>query len=141
MPFDLGLIASMPDIRHLSAAQGRIALAMRIAVVFNKLGRNPMPELENRLGSSRAVGHFLNMIGEMGSTWPEPIYVNPPCCPKLSYDEMMLLDLLEACGRADRKAFDERLLDLVSAQARDKIYCAAEGFIASYVQKAVARDR
>lgn len=137
MPFDLGLIASMTHIRHLSAAQGRIAFAMRIAVVFNKLGRNPVPELANRLGSCHAAGCFLNMVGEMGSAWPEPIYINPPCCPKLSYDEMMLLDLLEACGRANRKAFDELLVDLVPAQARDKLYVAAEAFVTSYLQKAV----
>src|SRR3546814_1015298 len=49
----------------------------------------------------------------MGSVWPEPVYVNPPCCPKLSYDEMMVLDLLTAAVRSDRQAFDDFLRDML----------------------------
>src|SRR3546814_1431848 len=41
----------------------------------------------SRLGSEEAAERFLDLIGGMGSVWPEPVYVNPPCCPKLSCDE------------------------------------------------------
>ncbi|MBB4640507.1 hypothetical protein [Rhizorhapis suberifaciens] len=139
MPLDLDLIASTPDIRGLPAAQARITLATRIAVVFNKLGRDPGPELANRLGSEGAASRFLALMSEMGSVWPEPVYVNPPCCPKLSYDEMMVLDLLTACGRADRKAFDDFLMDMLPAEARDRLYFSADAFVASYVEKPVGR--
>lgn len=41
MPLELDLIAHTPDIRCLPAAQARIAIATRIAVVFTKLQRDP----------------------------------------------------------------------------------------------------
>lgn len=135
MPLDLDLIAATPDLRVLPAAQARIAMATRIAVVFMKLGRDPRAELDRRLGSERAAERFLLLIEAIGTAWPEPVYVNPPCCPKLSYDEMMVLDLLAARGRGDRPAFDEFLRDMLPGEARDCLYAAAGAFIAAYVQQ------
>lgn len=135
MPLDLDLIAHTPDLRSLPAAQGRITLATRIAVVFMKLQRDPRPELGNRLGSAEAATRFLDFIEAMGGAWPEPVYVNPPCCPKLSYDEMMVLDLITACGRSDRNAFDGFLCDMLPSEARDVLYVAAGSFIAAYIHR------
>lgn len=135
MPIDLDRIASTPDLRTLPGAQARITIATRIAVVFVKLGRDPRRELANRLGSEDAAGRFLDMVAQMGEAWPEPVYVNPPCCPRLSYDEMAVLDLLTAAGRHDRAAFDDFLRDMLPSAARDRLYAAAGRFIASYVQQ------
>lgn len=132
MPLDLDLIAHTPDIRCLPAAQARIAIATRIAVVFTKLQRDPREELANRLGSEMAAARFLGFIEVMGAAWPDPVYVNAPCCPKLSYDEMMVLDLIAACGSGDRPAFDAFLCDMLPADVRDRIYAAAGSFIAAY---------
>lgn len=135
MPFNLDLMAQTPDIRCMPAAQARITFATRIAVVFSKLGRDPRAELANRLGSEGAARHFLALVEEVGASWPEPVYVNSPCCPKLSYDEMMVLDLLTACGQDDRQTFDDLLRDMLPAEARDRIYTAGNAFIGSYVQR------
>jgi hypothetical protein len=136
MPLDLDLIADTPDLRCLPAAKARIAIATRIAVVFTKLQRDPQPELMNRLGSGTAAARFLGFIEAMGAAWPEPVYVNAPCCPKLSYDEMMVLDLMTACGRGDRSAFDALLCDMLPSEVRDRIYAAAGSFIAAYSHRA-----
>lgn len=136
MPRDLDLIAQTPDLRCLPGAQARIALATRVAVVFMKLQRDPRPELTNRLGSGQAAARFLAFIEAMGAAWPEPVYVNAPCCPKLSYDEMMVLDLMTACGSGDRSAFDAFLCDMLPSEVRDRIYTAAGSFIAAYIQRA-----
>src|SRR3546814_15667961 len=92
---------------------------------LTKLARDPRPELANRLGSEEAAERFLDLIGGMGSVWPEPVYVNTPCCPKLSYDEMMVLDLWTAAARTDRKAFDDFLRDTLPHAAGDQLYAPA----------------
>ena len=135
MPLDLDLIANTPDMRCLPAAQARIAISTRIAVVFTKLRRDPRAELANRLGSGKAAARFLGFIEVMGAAWPDPVYVNAPCCPKLSYDEMMVLDLMTACGSADRAAFDALLCDMLPVDVRDRIYTAAGSFIAAYSRR------
>jgi hypothetical protein len=70
----------------------------------------------------------------MGMVWPEPIYVNSPCCPRLSYDEVMVLDLLAAAGRHDRAAFDDFLCEMLSLPARDRLYGVTQAFVQVYAQ-------
>lgn len=136
MPLDLDLIAQAADLRCLRGAQARIAIATRVAVVFLKLQRDPRAELADRLGSGEAAKRFLAFIEVIGAAWPEPAYVNAPCCPRLSYDEMMVLDLMTACGSGDRAAFDAFLCEMLPSQDRDTIYAAAGSFIAAYAHRA-----
>lgn len=139
MPLDLALIAQTPDLRTLPAAQARITIATRVAVVFSKLDRDPRPELAQRLGSADAAVRFLDLVEEMALAWPEPVYVNAPCCPRLSYDEMMVLDLIIAAVREDRETFDALLRDMLPGQARERLYGAAGRFVQVYRQGAENR--
>lgn len=140
MPFDFQLFARMPDLRTLPAAHARISMATRVAVVFSKMSRDPRPELEQRLGSNEAAVRFLDLVEEIGSAWPEPVYVNAPCCPRLSYDEMMILDLLTAVGRGQRDIFDQLLSDMIPAQARNRIYAASKRFAEVYRQRQIMSE-
>src|SRR3546814_12969913 len=94
----------------------------------------------SRLGSEEAAERFLDLIGGMGSVWPEPVYVNPPCCPKLSYDEMMVLDLLTAAVRSDRQAFDDFLRDMLPPAACDTLYAAPGAFVTVFASCATGRN-
>lgn len=140
MPYDLDLIVQMPDLRALPAAQARITIATRVAVVFSKLERDPRPELEQRLGTADAAVRFLDLVEEIGMAWPEPVYVNPPCCPRLSYDEMMVLDLVSAAVRSDRETFDAFLRDMIPAQLRRRLYAAFQRFVEAYRQREISGD-
>src|SRR3546814_13883715 len=122
MPFDLSLISLTPDLRTLPGAQARIALSTRIVVVLTKLARDPRPELANRLGSDEAAARFLDLIAGMRPVWPEPVYVNPPCCPPLSYDEMMALDRLPAAVRSDRQSFADFVRYLLPPAAAETLF-------------------
>lgn len=100
-------------------------MAVRIWVVMGKLGRCPQQALEERLGSGRAAAHLRLMLEEVGAAWPESFCVNPPCCPRLSHDEALVIDMIEAGRRGDRPGFDRLLSDLLPADMRDRLYLSA----------------
>ena len=68
------------------------------------------------------------MLEEVGAAWPEPFCVSPPCCPRLSHDEALILDMVRAAGRGDRPGFDRLLSDLLPADARDPLFTSAALF-------------
>jgi hypothetical protein len=65
------------------------------------------------------------MLEEVGAAWPEPFCVNPPCCPRLSHDEALILDMVRTAGRSDRPGFDRLLSDLLPAEAREPLFVSA----------------
>jgi hypothetical protein len=114
-----------PDIRDLQAQDARLATALRLWVVMNKLGRCPMQAVAERLGSVRAAAHLHLLLEEIGAAWPDPFCIAPPCCPRLSHDEALALDMVRAAAREDRPGFDRMLQDMIPADMRERLYLSA----------------
>lgn len=119
------LLAAAPDLRTMAAADARMAMAVRVWVVMGKLGRCPQQALEEQLGSGRAAAHLRLMLEEVGAAWPEPFCVNPPCCPRLSHDEALVVDMVTLGRSGDRPGFDRLLSDLLPADMRDRLFLSA----------------
>ena len=128
MAFDIDLLARSPDLRALPAWEARVAVTLRLWVVMNKLGRCPLQAMAEKLESHRAAAHLHLMLEEVGAAWPEPFCVSPPCCPRLSHDEALILDMVRAASRGDRPGFDRLLSDLLPADARDPLFTSAALF-------------
>ena len=131
MTFDIDLLARTPDLRELDAAEARVAVTLRLWVVMNKLGRCPLAAMGEKPGSRRAAAHLHLMLEEVGAAWPEPFCVNPPCCPRLSHDEALVLDMIRSASRGDRPAFDRLLNDLLPADVREPLFASASLFAAA----------
>ncbi|HEY9554733.1 addiction module antidote protein [Allosphingosinicella sp.] len=131
MTFDIDLLARTPDLRELEAAEARVAMTLRLWVVMNKLGRCPLAAMGEKLDSRRAAAHLHLMLEEIGAAWPEPFCVNPPCCPRLSHDEALVLDMIRVASRDDRPGFDRLLSDLLPADAREPLFASAALFAAA----------
>jgi hypothetical protein len=114
-----------PDIRDLQAHDARLATALRLWVVMNKLGRCPMQAVADRLESVRAAAHLHLLLEEIGAAWPDPFCIAPPCCPRLSHDEALALDMVRAAAREDRPGFDRLLQDMIPADMRERLYLSA----------------
>jgi hypothetical protein len=117
-----------PDIRDLEARDARLAAALRLWVVLSKLGRCPMQAVTDRLDSVRAAAHLHLLLEEIGAAWPDPFCIAPPCCPRLSHDEALALDMVRAAAREDRPAFDRLLQEMIPADMRDRLYLSAGVF-------------
>ncbi len=125
MTFDIDLLARTPDVRELEAGDARLTISLRLWVVMNKLGRCPLQAMTEKLESPRAAAHLHLMLEEVGAAWPDPFCVSPPCCPRLSHDEALILDMVGAAGREDRPGFDRLLCDLLPADAREPLFASA----------------
>ena len=93
---------------------------------MNKLGRCPMQAVADRLGSAAPAAHLHLMLEEVGAAWPEPFCVAPLCCPRLSHDEALIVDMVRARRRAsDRPGFDRLLAEMIPADMRDRLFLSA----------------
>jgi hypothetical protein len=121
----LDMLVRTPDMRDLPAREARIAASLRLWVVLNKLGRCPMGAVADRLGNARAAAHLHLMLEEVGAAWPEPFCVAPPCCPRLSHDEALVIDMVRLGGRGDRPGFDRLLAEMIPADMRERLFLSA----------------
>jgi hypothetical protein len=121
----LDLLIRTPDMGSLPAHEARIAASLRLWVVLNKLGRCPMAAVADRLGDTRAAPHLHLMLEEVGAAWPDPFCVAPPCCPRLSHDEALVIDMVRLGGRGDRPGFDRLLAEMIPADMRERLFLSA----------------
>jgi hypothetical protein len=114
-----------PDIRDLDASGARLATSLRLWVVMNKLGRCPMQAVAERLESVRAAAHLHLLLEEIAAAWPDPFCIAPPCCPRLSHDEALALEMVRLATRQNQPAFDRLLEDMIPADMRERLYLSA----------------
>lgn len=136
MAFDLALLTSTPDIRALPRHQVMLVSAFRYMHVARVTRRYSREQFAMILGGPKAVAPFHRFASAIGHAWPEPVYLNPPCQPRLSYDEMLILDLAAAAVNGDRKAFDGFVADMLGAPARYVLWQAARRFMERFLETA-----
>ena len=119
------LLRRAPEIRDLAPEEASLAAGIRLWVVMNKLGRCPLQTTGARLGSVRAAAHLHLLLESVGAAWPEPFCIAPPCCPRLSHDEALALDMVRLARRGDRPAFDRLLQEMLPADVRDRLFVSA----------------
>ena len=112
----------------LPAHEARIAASLRLWVALNKLGRCPLTAVSDRLGDARAAAHLHLLLEEIGAAWPDPFRVAPPCCPRLSHDEALVLDMVRLGGRGDRPGFDQLLAEMIPADMRERLFLSTSVF-------------
>jgi hypothetical protein len=120
------LLVRTPDFREMDAGDIRLTAALRLWVVLTRLGRCPMPAVAGRLASADAAVQLHILLEEIGSAWPEPFRVAPPCCPRLSHDEALAVAMVRAAAASERPAFDRLLQEMLPAAARDRLFLPAE---------------
>ena len=84
-----------------------------------------MQAVADRLGSVRAAAQLSLLLEEVGAAWPDPFCIAPPCCPKLSHDEALALDMVSIAARDDRPGFDRLLQEMLPADMRERLFVSA----------------
>ncbi|WP_321326963.1 hypothetical protein [uncultured Parasphingorhabdus sp.] len=121
-------LAATPKIAALPAAQMRIIVSMRIALLAWRKHQDPKPYLVKQLGDEIAARHFAHIIELMSDCWPEPVAVHRPCCQQTSYDEMLMLDLTTAAVQREPEHFHGLLGEMIGRSDRQKLHLAFTKF-------------
>jgi hypothetical protein len=119
------LLLRVRDVRDLPSSEADLAASLRLWVVMCKLGRCPLQAVADRLGTMRAAAHLHLLLEEIGAAWPDPFCIAPLCCPRLSHDEALALDMVRAAARGDRPGFDRLLQEMIPADMRERLFLSA----------------
>lgn len=118
-------LARTPDLRTLAPAETNLVAALRLWIVMGKMGRCPLRAVGDRLGSARAAAHLHLLLEEVGAAWPDPFCAAPPCCPRLSHDEALAVEMVRVAGRGDRPGFDRLLAEMLPDHVRERLFLSA----------------
>ena len=121
----LHALLATPDLNEISPVHARLVCAMRYVHLSRCRRTYCRRALAAQLGSADAVRPFHVLMDEVGRAWPEPIALNPPCQMRLSYDEMLLLDLCTAAARNQRAVFDDLIVDMIGRAGHNAIWAVA----------------
>ncbi|MEO0439829.1 MAG: hypothetical protein AAF067_03025 [Pseudomonadota bacterium] len=124
--------APLPELLSLSGVEARIILALRHAIICQKLQRNPMAGLEERLGIRLAVTRFLIVLESVGNAWPDNFHLGRNCCRHTTADEITLLQMIRCCALGDRPAYDQLLCEMMDEDARNRVFIDISNFVSAY---------
>lgn len=124
-------LAEMPPVPR------RLVSGMRQWAAAHRLGRWPVSVLQDHLGCARAAAHLQLLVEEIGNAWPDPFCLAPLCCRQSSHDETMIAAMIGAAALADRPCFDRICAEMLSSDARDRLFLSL-GTLAAALAKAPA---
>jgi hypothetical protein len=110
------------DLRNCSIAAMHVVMATRLNVLYDRCGRDPLPDLAVRLRSMRAAQAVAALCVTVDHIWPDSFAVHKPCCMKLSPDEAALADVATAAAIGDRDAAVAATREMMPLCAREKLF-------------------
>jgi hypothetical protein len=119
------LLARTPDLRTMAPADAALTAALRLWVTMMKADYCPLRAVGSRLGGQRAAMHLHLLLEEVGAAWPEPFCVAPHCCPRLSHDEALVVEMVALAVGGDRPGFDRLLAEMLPDDMRDRLFLSA----------------
>ncbi|GEM_PF-738129 len=110
------------DLRASPVIAVQTVMAMRIATLYARAGRDPLPDMAVRLRSMRAAQALQTLIASVARIWPEPFQARRPCCMAMSPDEALIADMAAAALHGDRAAAIHATRDFLPSLSRDRLF-------------------
>lgn len=115
-------LALPADLRALPRPALHVVMAMRLAALFERAGRDPVGELTCRLRSVTAALEFCELQRRVVRAWPEPYLASRPCCLGMTPDETTLAGMIRTAAARDRAAFGRVIAGFVRADRHDTLF-------------------
>jgi hypothetical protein len=129
-------LAEPPLIETLGPIGARFVHALRLIVLHERLGRDPVPELAVRLGSVDVTAKALGLAQTISATWPENVHVSRFCCRLLSHDEATIGSFVDAAAQRNRAGFEGALQGLVRYDRMYRLWDGALALVAAEMRAA-----
>jgi hypothetical protein len=117
-------LARQGEIRSLPLLLVELVMAMRVAALFERAGRDPVPDLARRYRSVEAATAVDGLVRTVVRCWPERFMVNRPCCTGLTPDEATLAAIGRMARQGDREGFADQLAGFVRSDRHEALYQA-----------------
>jgi hypothetical protein len=124
-------LATPPPLTTLGPIAGRFIHALRMIAFYERIGRDPVPDLAARLDSIDVAAKALILTQALAATWPEKITVKRSCCRYLSHDEATIGAFVDAAARGDRKGFEAAIDGLIRADRAHRLWEGALALVAA----------
>ena len=118
-------LAAPAQVDQLGPVAKRFLHALRLIALHDRLGRDPVPELAEKLGSVDVAAKALILAQAIGASWPEDIAVSRFCCRLMSHDEATIGAFVDAAARGDRAGFEAALSGLIRADRTHRLWESA----------------
>ena len=123
----------LPGLFDLPLPQAKLVRAFRLTVLHGKANQCPLEATAPLLGGVAAAAQFVRVVQVFGAHWPEAIRIYRPCCPRVSPDEQLLLDLVHAILMADAPRFRAALSDMLPEAAISVVEAEIAAFTAAHI--------
>lgn len=130
----IAALAVPPRVERLGPIAGRFIHALRLIALHERAGRDPVPELANRLGSVDVAAKALILAHAIAATWPENIHVSRFCCRLMSHDEATIGAFVDAAAAGNRRGFEAALDGLVRAERAHRLWEGALALAAAEIR-------
>lgn len=121
----IAALAAPHPVDALGPIAGRFVHALRLIALHERVGRDPVPELAQRLGSVAVAAKALILAQAITASWPENIHVSRFCCRLLSHDEATIGAFVDAAANGDRPGFESVLAGLIRADRMHRLWDGA----------------
>jgi hypothetical protein len=121
----IAALAAPPRIERLGPIAGRFIHALRLVALYERAGRDPVPELAAKLGGIEIAAKALMLAHTISAMWPENIHVSRFCCRLLSHDEATIGAFVDAAARGDRIGFEAAITGLIRAERAARLWVGA----------------
>lgn len=119
-------LARPQDVRALSLTSLHTVMAMRLCALFERAGRDPVPDLAQRYRSVEAARAMHALARKVIRSWPDPFLVNRPCQLLMTPDEMTLAAMTRHAIAGDRPGFDDALAGFVRPERHGPLFEATQ---------------
>jgi len=114
------------DVRALTLTALHVVMAMRLSALFERVGRDPVPDLAQRYRSIEAAAAVTALVRRVIRAWPEQFLVNRPCQLTMTPDEATLAQMVRHALGADRRGFDATLAGFVRTERHEALFASTQ---------------
>jgi len=111
-----------PSLQNLDDFQVRFIIAMRVSTLAKERKIDAGNYLQKYLGGKEVARYFSQMMETINESWPENINTHTPCTDNISYDEMLILDLIKSVSSGQIMYFHGMLCEMLSKSSCERLH-------------------
>ncbi len=129
-------LVDTPKLSALGPIAARFLYSLRLIALYDRAGRDPIPELAVRLTSVETAAKAYALAKSITTVWPESVQISRFCCQFLTHDEATIGALVDAVAARDRGQFEAQIDGLIRSDRKEPLWNAAIDMVGAEIRAA-----